>query len=139
MKTFFYSFISIIISIKMYNVQEVNEVYLSYNIIESKVITKKYIDDKGSLNFYIGNEHFISNLAPKKINKNDLKCESLLDVKTLISISNKKRKELIKAGHKSGKIKMLNNSDVFKVIYLYEKKEDKIYIYKVKWVDEIMN
>ena len=140
MKPFFLStvFLSLIFCFNK-SEQQVNEFHLSYNILNNQLKTRKYLDNDGFIHFYIANEHFLANKARKILNKNELRCKKLLNLNHLINISTEKRKNLIAKGDKSGVIKLLNNSEIFEIIYLYEKKEEIVYRYKVEWIDEIID
>lgn len=119
--------------------QESNDINLSYNILAGEFSTRKYIDDKGFLNFYINNEHFQANQLPEELNDSILIREKLVDINEFEEFVIEKKKELIKKGEKKGMIKIISNSEVFKTIYLYEIRENKIYKYEVTWVDEILD
>lgn len=120
--------------------KKTDTINLSFNILDKNFKARKYTDDKGWLNFYIENEHFISKQQPVPISKHDLQSIQIIDIKEFNRKSDVKRKKLIKEGEKTGTINILSNSNVFGKIYLYEKNKDGlIYKYRVTWVEEIIN
>ncbi len=116
---------------------QTNEIHLSYNCLNSEQKVLKYYKEK-SIHFYIGNEHFIANTKPKILKPKAIKFK-LIDINQLIEISIRKKKEVIREGEKKRRIKILKNNEIFKTIFLYEKKGSLIYKYQVVWFDEIVD
>ncbi|WP_407268042.1 hypothetical protein [Tenacibaculum maritimum] len=111
-------------------------IHLSYNL-DSKSKGQKYLKDKIT-HFYIKNEHFTTKRRSEIFNEKPKNID-LINIDQFINISEKERERLVKEGEKKGVIKMLKNSEIFKTIYLYEKKDCRVYKYNVKWIDEIVN
>ena len=110
-------------------------IYLSYNISKDSLKKYKYKDDKGYTNFHIGKEHFISKESPKKVcGKNNI--NKLININEFIREADNVRENLLKKEKKTREITILSKSNIFDVIYLYERVDDEIFIYKVEWVEE---
>lgn len=121
------------------NHEDISIVHLSYNVLNRKFEKRKYINSQNSTNFYIGKEHFITKGFPITLNEEMINELELIDINEFVEISMKKREDLIEAGERIGTIKLLTNSEIFKVINLYEKKGSKYLKYRVEWIEEITN
>lgn len=114
-------------------------IHLSYNITNSNVPLKKYMDKRGCANFYIGNEYFKAIENPQIITESDIENLELISIDTLIALSNKKRRDSIDIGEKNGVLKILSNSEIFDTIYIYEKHNGEFFKHRVEWVEQIID
>lgn len=114
-------------------------VHLSYNITNSNVPLKKYLDNRGCVNFYIDNEYFKAIETPKAISKENIENIKLITIDSLIALFDKVRRDSIKIGEKKGVLKILSNSDIFKNIYIYEKQNERFFKHRVEWVEQIID
>lgn len=138
MKIFFSIFLIIgLISSSEINQKKKNEIHLSFNILPDKFSNHKYLDNNGFVNFYINNEHFLSRKEPEILVDEELNNINIIDIQYLNKIYLRRKKISIKREEKNGVIKISTNSEFFKIIYLYEKRDDRIYRYEVDWIDEI--
>ena len=136
MKKYILIIIFAMIYFQKINAQVNNVIHLSYNL-DPKSKSQKYLKDE-IVHFYIENEHFTTKKKSKVLSEKPRNID-LININQFINISEKEREKLIKEGEKKGVIKILKNSEIFKTIYLYEKKDCRFYRYNVKWIDEIVN
>lgn len=110
------------------------ELHLSYNIFNEE--NEKVINNK-EITFFIGENYF-----KHKKNKH---CYKVLDNSEISNkiITEKRFNEKIQSlksnQHKNGMIIIKKKSDIFKKIFLYERKDNCIYVYCVDWIDAIVN
>lgn len=97
------------------------------------------IEKNEEIHVYIKNQHFlVSKSSMDFISQSDLKKINLKTINELIFLADKERKRLTTDGEKKQIIRILNNNEVFKKIYLYEIVNGKIIRYKnVIWIEEI--
>ena len=86
---------------------------------------------KGIIFFYNKNSELIN------VRKNEIEKLTLNTLSEIIIYRNKLIDENIKNSEKNGKLKILENSEVFKQIYIFEKKNDSILKYPVTWLEVI--
>lgn len=120
--------------------EQISSINLSYNVVKNNSTTRKFIDDKGCANFYIGNEHFRAKEDPKVLGDKDIKNIFLVDITEFNKLASEERKKHINEGEKIGKIHIVPNEDIFDNIFLFERIENsKILKHKVIWIDEIVD
>jgi hypothetical protein len=97
------------------------------------------IEKNEEIHIYIKNQHFlVSKSSIDFISQSDLKKINLKTINELIFLADKERKRLIIDGEKKQIIRILNNNEVFKKLYLYEIVNGEIIRYKnVMWIEEI--
>ena len=138
MKFLFY--ILLTYSINSYS-QKTKIVNLSYNL-NNEVISennRKIIEKNGNTTFYINGNYFEYNKNLELINvrKNEFEKLTLITLSEMFFYRNKLIDENIKNSEKNGKLKILENSEVYKQIYIFERKKDSIIKYPVIWLEVI--
>ena len=138
MKFLFY--ILLTYSINSYS-QKTKIVNLSYNL-NNEVISennRKIIEKNGNTTFYINGNYFEYNKNSELINvrKNEFEKLTLITLSEMFFYRNKLIDENIKNSEKNGKLKILENSEVYKQIYIFERKKDSIIKYPVIWLEVI--
>ena len=112
-------------------------VYLSYNLNNEAINenNRKTISKNGDINFYMRGYYFFydKNSKLKYVRNNEIEKLTLNTLSEMIIYRNK----LIKENQKNGIQKMVWDSEVFKQVYILEKKNDSILKYPVTWLDTI--
>ena len=116
-------------------------VNMSYNL-NNEVINennRKIIEKNGNTTFYINGNYFEYNKNSEIINlqKNEIEKLTFNTLSEIIIYRNKLIKQNIKNSEKNGKLKILENSKVYKRIYIFERKKDTILKYPVTWLEVI--
>ena len=114
---------------------------MSYNL-NNEVINennRKIIEKNGNTTFYINGNYFEYNKNSEIINlqKNEIEKLTFNTLSEIIIYRNKLIKQNIKNSEKNGKLKILENSKVYKRIYIFERKKDTILKYPVTWLEVI--
>ncbi len=138
MKILFYLFF--ICSIKSY-AQNGEIAHVSFNL-NNEIINKdnrKIIEKNGEITFYIKGNYFryIDNLEITNALQNEIE---KLDLKTILDLMiyrNELIEKNIKNSEKNGNLKILQNFEVYKQIYIYEKENGSILKYPVIWLEVI--
>ncbi|MDO6814013.1 hypothetical protein [Tenacibaculum soleae] len=138
MKIIFYLLLTY--SINSYS-QKTNIVNISYNL-KNEIINeknRKIIEKNGNTTFYINGNYFEYNKKSELMNvkKNEIEKFTFNTLSEIIIYRNKLIDENIKNSEKNGKLKILENSEVFKEIYIYEKRNNSILKYPVTWLEVI--
>lgn len=138
MKIIFYLFL--ICSLKSYS-QSTSIVNMSYNL-NNEIINenhRKIIEKNGEIIFYIKGNYFeyIKNVRITNVQQSEIEKIDLKTISDIISYRNKLIKNNIKDSEKTGKLKILENSAVFKQIYIFEKNNDSILKYPVTWLEVV--
>lgn len=138
MKYLFY--ILLIYSVNSYS-QKTKIVNLSYNL-NNEIINennRKIIEKNGNTTFYFKGNYFEHNKSSELINveKNEIESVDINSLSEIIIYRNKLIHENIKNSKKNGKLTILENSEVFKQIYIYERKNDSIVKYPVIWLEVV--
>jgi hypothetical protein len=112
---------------------------LSFDVIETNHVGhKKIIIKDGFTEFYIGSSLFRGATSSKE----EIIEEKLVDIK-LIDIcqfkvnANYIRQNKITKARELGKIQVLLNHEIYDSIYIYIREKNKIFRYKVKWIEQI--
>ncbi|MCT4698235.1 hypothetical protein [Tenacibaculum haliotis] len=138
MKIIFYLLLTY--SINSYS-QKTNIVNISYNLNNEIINEKnrKIIEKNGNTTFYINGNYFEYNKKSELMNvkKNEIEKFTFNTLSEIIIYRNKLIDENIKNSEKNGKLKILENSEVFKEIYIYEKRNNSILKYPVTWLEVI--
>lgn len=108
------------------------------SLIDANLEYRK-IEKNKEIHFYIKNQHFlVSKSSMDIISQSDLKKINLKTINELVFLADKERKRLTTDGEKQQIITVLNNNEIFKKIYLYERVNGKIIRYKnAIWIEEI--
>ncbi|WP_249989843.1 hypothetical protein [Polaribacter sp. Z014] len=114
---------------------------LSFNL-NNEIISKnnrKIIEKNGNTTFYFNGNYFEYNKNSELINveKNEIENLIINSLSEIIIYRNKLIDENIKKSEKNGKLKILENSEVYKQVYIYERKNDSILKYPVIWLEVI--
>jgi hypothetical protein len=121
--------------------QSIKIANISYNL-NNEIINernRKIIEKNGEITFYIKGNYFRYNENSKKINipKSEIEKLTLKTIPDIISYRNKLIEKDIKDSEKNEKLKILENSEVYEEIYIYERKRDSILKYPVTWLEVI--
>ena len=121
--------------------QKTNIVNISYNLNNEIINEKnrKIIEKNGNTTFYINGNYFEYNKNSELMNvkKNEIEKFTFNTLSEIIIYRNKLIDQNIKNSEKNGKLKILENSEVFKEIYIFEKKNNSILKYPVTWLEVI--
>lgn len=119
--------------------QKTKIVNLSYNLNNELINEnhRKIIEKNGNTTFYFKGNYFEHDKSSKLINVEINEIENINSLCEIIIYRNKLIKENIKNSEKNGKLTILENSEVFKQIYIYEKKNDSIIKYPVIWLEVV--
>ena len=121
--------------------QKTNIVNISYNLNNEIINEKnrKIIEKNGNTTFYINGNYFEYNKNSELMNvkKNEIEKFTFNTLSEIIIYRNKLIDKNIKNSEKNGKLKILENSEVFKEIYIFEKKNNSILKYPVTWLEVI--
>lgn len=114
---------------------------MSYNL-NNEIINenhRKIIEKNGEIIFYIKGNYFeyIKNVRITNVQQSEIEKIDLKTIADIISYRNKLIKNNIKDSEKTGKLKILENSAVFKQIYIFEKNNDSILKYPVTWLEVV--
>lgn len=118
---------------------QVHVANLSFDIIETNhEIYKKIILKDSFTEFYIGSNLFRGATSSRE----EIIEEKLLDIQLIDICQFKARANNIKQNKTTqtrelGTIQVLLNHEIYDTIYIYIKKKDKIFRYKVKWIEQI--
>lgn len=114
-------------------------VNLSFDVIQTNHEGhKKIIIKDGFTEFYIGSSLFRGATSSRE----EIIEEKLVDIK-LIDIcqfkvnANDIRQNKITKARELGKIQVLLNHEIYDSIYIYIREKNKIFRYKVKWIEQI--
>ena len=112
---------------------------LSFDVIETNHVGyKKIIIKDGFTEFYIGSSLFRGATSSKE----EIIEEKLVDIKLIdicqfkVNANDIRKNKITKAGE-LGKIQVLLNHEIYDLIYIYIKEKNKIFRYKVKWIEQI--
>ncbi|MCL7765503.1 hypothetical protein MPF19_18965 [Polaribacter sp. Z014] len=110
--------------------------------MNNEIISKnnrKIIEKNGNTTFYFNGNYFEYNKNSELINveKNEIENLIINSLSEIIIYRNKLIDENIKKSEKNGKLKILENSEVYKQVYIYERKNDSILKYPVIWLEVI--
>ena len=114
---------------------------LSYNL-NNEVISennRKIIEKNGNITFYFNGNYFEckKNTELISVKKNEIEKLTINTLSEIIIYRNKLIDQNIKNSEKNGKLKILENSEIFEQIYIFEKKNDSILKYPVTWIEVI--
>ena len=123
------------------NAQSNSIVHLSYNIKEPFNSVNKIENRNGNIDFRIDKEYFQYKEGKGEISEIEQACLEdieIIDIGTLLRLSQQKKRELLEKEEKTGAINVLTKDVTFDKIYLYEKTElGTIERYEVKWIEII--
>lgn len=112
---------------------------LSFNIIENNNEVYRKIILKGSFTeFYIGSNMFKGATSSREemIGEEILDIQ-LVDICQFISMANDIRQNKMTQTKDLGEIQVLLNHEIYDTIFIYIKEKNKIFRYKVKWIEQI--
>ncbi|AMC11417.1 hypothetical protein Lupro_09145 [Lutibacter profundi] len=114
---------------------------MSYNL-NNEIINENYrkiIEKNGEITFYIKGNYFkyIKNSEIINVPQDEIEKINFKPLSDLISYRNKLIKKNSKDSKKNGKLKILENSEVYKQIYIFEKEKGLILKYPVTWLEVI--
>jgi hypothetical protein len=114
---------------------------MSYNL-NNELINKnhrKIIEKNGEISFYFKGNYFqyIVDSEIINISESDVEKLNLKIISDLISYRNTFIEKHIKDSEKNGKLRVIQNPEIFDQIYIFERKNDSIWRYPVTWLDVI--
>jgi hypothetical protein len=112
---------------------------LSFDVIETNYkVHKKIIIKDGFTEFYIGSSLFRGATSSREeIIEEKLVEIKLIDINQFKVNANDIRQNKITKARELGKIQVLLNHEIYNSIYIYVREKNKIFRYKVKWVEQI--
>lgn len=118
---------------------QVHVANLSFDIIETNhEIYKKIILKDSFTEFYIGSNLFRGATSSREeIIEEKLLDIQLIDICQFKARANKIKQNKITQTRELGAIQVLLNHEIYDTIYIYIKEKDKIFRYKVKWIEQI--
>ena len=123
------------------NAQSSSVVHLSYNTKEPVRSIKKIENPNGNIEFYIDNECFQYQKDKGEISKIEawsLDDIDIITIEALLSLSEQKKRELLRKEEKTGTVQILTKDRTFDKIYLYERSQlGIIQRYEVRWIERI--
>lgn len=118
---------------------QANITNLSFDVIETKhEVYKKVIIKGGFTDFYIGSSVFRGATSSRE----EIIEEKLVGIQLInicqfkVNANDIRQNKIFKAGE-LGKIQVLLNHEIYDSIYIYIKEKNKIFRYKVKWIEQI--
>jgi hypothetical protein len=120
------------------NQNQVHVANLSFDIIETNHETYKKIILKDSFTeFYIGSNLFRGATSSREeIIEEKLLNIHLIDICQFKAKANEIRENKLTQTRELGKIQVLFNHEIYDTIYIYFKEKDKIFRYKVNWIEQ---
>ncbi|MGC6429749.1 MAG: hypothetical protein ACON5F_01780 [Jejuia sp.] len=112
-------------------------IHLSYNVLQTDKPPSKSIDGDGLAVFYFGQECFEATQYPSLLHKNEIENLELITITKLLKLSYNIKQDSIEINEHKGVINIIPNDKLFENIFIYEKKNDGILRYPVKWIDQI--
>lgn len=120
--------------------QSKNIIHLSYNIKEPYKSVRKIENLNGDIEFYIDNQCFQFQVGKNeifKIEPGSLKNIDIIDIGSLLRLSQQMKRELLEKEERTGIITVLTNDKIFEKIYLYVKTElGTIERFEVRWIEK---
>lgn len=133
-------YFSLLLSVNNY-FQNEKIVQVSYNLNNEKIHeNNRKITDDGEITFYINGNYFqhIKNSEIKEVSLLEIEPLEFKSISDLIIYRQNKIKKEIEDSNKTGVLRILENSEVFEQIYIFEKKKNNTILkYPVEWLEVI--